>query len=133
MGARKGFVDSSYEVVASGFGNVETTFVVKSAVVEVPVPWGGARERDGVGLHSGESVYDKLVRGSGFSDFGGKGRIQQVNMECGKKRLFNVVGGGVDFVFSGEGVSRAHSGTRRVVPFQIVILEEHLPSSLSSG
>ena len=35
-------------------------------------------------------------------------------------------------VFARECVSRAHSGAQGVVPFQVIVLEEHLPVSLSA-
>ena len=37
----------------------------------------------------------------------------------------------INVVLVGERVSGAHSGAQGVVPLQIVVLEEHLPASLT--
>ena len=75
VGACQGFVNPLDEVVASGVRNVETSLVIESAMVEVPIFGGGAGEGDSGGFHGCKGVNDKLVRGSGFGDFGGQGGV----------------------------------------------------------
>ena len=53
-------------------------------------------------------------------------------MKVGEENLLGVIERGVYFVFVGEGIGGTHGGSRRVVPDQIVVLEEHLPSRLSA-
>ena len=74
-----------------------------------------------------------MVRGGGFSDGICNQGIKEVDLKIGKKNLFHVVGRGVNIVFSGQGVHQTHLGTRNVVPFQVIVLEEHLLVSLSLG
>ena len=52
-------------------------------------------------------------------------------MQVGKEDLQGVILRGIYRIFSGKSISRAHSGAGGVVPDQVIVLEEHLPLSLS--
>ena len=131
VGPGKGFMDVLNEGVAGGFRNIEVAPVIESAMVEVPVLGVGVGKRNGGGFHGREDVNDKLVERGGFSNFGGQGGVQHINVKVGEKNLLGVIEGGVHVILVGEGVGRTHSNAGGVVPDQVVVLEEHLPSHLA--
>ena len=50
----------------------------------------------------------------------------------GEEDLQGIILQGVYMVFSRKSVSWAHSCAQDVVPFQVIVLEEHLPAGLSA-
>ena len=58
--------------------------------------------------------------------------IKHVDVEMGEKDLWGVILGSIHRVFLGKCISGAHIGAQGVVPNQVIILEEHLPVSLSA-
>ena len=130
VGPSKGFMDVPNEGVAGDFRNIEVAPVIESAMVEVSVLGVGVGKRNSGGFHGREGVNDKLVGRGGFSNFGGQGGVQHVNVKVGEKNLLRVIEGGVHIILVGEGVGRTHSNARSVVSDQVVVLKEHLPSRL---
>ena len=63
----------------------------------------------------------------------GKPGIEHVDLEIGKEDLLGVIQGSVNSISSGEGIGRAHSQAGGVIPYQVIILKEHLPAGLSAG
>ena len=114
------------------FGDVEAHFVVKGTLIKVPVLGLRMRKRNCVSIHRGKSVNDKLVRRGGFGDFFSEGGIKHIDMQVGEKDLQGIILGGIYWVFAGECVGGAHGSARGMVPFQVIVLEEHLPVSLSA-
>ena len=131
MGTGKGFVNVLHEGVAGGFGNIEAALVIEGALVEIPILRGGAGQGDSGCLHGRECIDDKLVGRGGFRDFRREGSIEHLDVEVGEENLFHVVGRSVYLIFSGQSVGWSHGSTWGVVPFQVIVLEEHLPSSLA--
>ena len=76
----EGFMDVFDEGVLGGFGDVEAQFVVKGALIKVPVLSLRTGKGYGVGVHCGQSVNDKLVRGGGFSDLFSKSGIEHIDV-----------------------------------------------------
>ena len=99
-------------------------------MIKVPVLGLRMGKRHGVGIHSCKSVDDELVRRGRFSNFLGKGSIEHINVQMGEKNLQGIILGGIHRVLAGEGIGRAHGRAGGMVPFQVVVLEEHLPVGL---
>ena len=126
-------MDSLDKVMSGGIRDIEAAFVVEGAVIEVPVVGGGAGKGNGGCLHGGKGVDDELVGRGGFGDFGGQGSIEHVNVKGGEQDSLGVVSGGVNLILSGKSIGGTHGSAWGVVPFKIIVLEEHLPSSLPAG
>ena len=131
MSTHEGFMNIFYEEVSGRFGDVEAQFVIESALIKVPVLGVRMRKGYGVGVHCCKSINDKLVRRGGFRNLIGEGSIEHVNMQMGEEDLQGIVLGGIHRVFVREGIGGTHYGARGVVPFQVIVLEEHLPVGLS--
>ena len=108
--------------VSGRLGNVEAQFVVEGALIKVSIISLEVWKGNSFCIQGGKSINDELVRGGRLGDFSGGHGIKHVNLEVGEKNLERVILQGVHDVFAGKGVSRTHSGSRGVVPNEVIVL-----------
>ena len=87
MDAGKGFIYIFDKGMAGRFRDVEAGFIVKGALVKVPIVMLRLGEGYGLSIKGGKGVNDKLVGRCGFQDFLGKCGVKHVDLKVGKEDL----------------------------------------------